>query len=264
MSEVPKGRFVWYDLMTTDTGAAVDFYSAVAGWGTDDWKGPAEGMPPYKMWTANGKPLGGLMELPEQAKQGGAPPHWLAYIAVADVDATVTRAKELGGAVYMEAKDIPTVGRFAVLADPAGGVFAAFKPENDSPGTDGPPPVGEFSWHELLTNDYEAAFSFYADLFGWDKGEAMDMGEAGIYQLFARGGSEMPLGGIMNKPPEMPAGAWNYYVRVDDLDAALGRVSGNGGTVIYGPMEVPGGDRVATCQDPQGAVFSLHYVAAQA
>ncbi len=262
MSEVPKGRFVWYDLMTTDPAAATDFYAKVAGWGTQEWTESGEGMPPYKMWTVNGNPFGGLMELPEEARQGGAPPHWLAYIAVSDVDATAARAKELGGSVHMEAQDIPNVGRFAVIADPAGAVFAAFTPANDSPPKDGQANVGEFSWHELLTHDHGAAFSFYADLFGWVKGDAMDMGEAGIYQLFGHG--EAPIGGMMNKPPEMPVGAWNYYVRVDDIDAALGRVSGNGGTVLHGPMEVPGGDRVATCQDAQGAVFSLHYVAASA
>ena len=262
MSEAPMGRFVWYDLMTTDPAAAAEFYTTVAGWGTDTWDGPVEGMPPYKLFTANGNSFGGLMELSAAAREAGAPPHWLAYIAVSDVDATVERATELGGALLMGPQDIPTVGRFAVLADPAGAVFAAFTPENDAPGHDGPANLGEISWHELMTGNCDEAFEFYAALFGWDKGEAVDMGEAGIYQMFDRGGR--PLGGIMNKPPEMPAGAWNYYVRIDDLDAAVGRVSGNGGTVMHGPMEVPGGDRVAVCQDPQGAVFALHYVSADA
>lgn len=262
MSETPRGKFLWYDLMTTDAGAAIDFYTKVAGWGTDDWQGTVEGMPPYKMWTVDGTSLGGVMDLPEDARANGAPPHWLAYIGVSDVDATIAKAQELGGSVLVPAQDIPTVGRFSVLSDPDGGVFAAFSPENDSHGEEAEPGVGKFSWHELMASDHAKAFSFYTTLFGWDKGEAMDMGEAGVYQLFERGG--VPLGGMMNKPAEMPMGAWNYYVRVADIDAAIERVTGNGGTVIYGPLEVQDGDRVATCQDPQGAVFSLHYVTAKA
>ncbi|MEJ2547342.1 MAG: VOC family protein, partial [Gemmatimonadota bacterium] len=60
------------------------------------------------------------------------------------------------------------------------------------------------------------------------------------------------------RPPEMPIGAWIFYVRVDDIEAAVERVKAAGGQVLNGPMEVPGGDRVAQCQDPQGAVFALH------
>lgn len=262
MSDDPKGRFVWYDLMTTDPDAAQTFYSAVVGWGTDQWQGPNEGLPPYTMWMVGEHSIGGVMELSPEAIEQGAPPHWISYIAVPDADAAVARAQELGGTVLMPAFDIPTVGRFAVVADPSGAVFAPFKPEGEAPGSEGMAPVGQFSWNELMTDDHEAAFSFYADLFGWEKGEAMDMGDAGIYQLFGRGG--MPMGGIMNKPPEMPMGAWNHYVRVDDIESAVERVSANGGTVMHGPMDVPGGDRVAVCQDPQGAVFSLHFVAAPA
>lgn len=262
MSDVPKGRFVWYELMTTDPGGAAEFYSGLTGWGTEEWTGPAEGMPPYKMFTNNEKSFGGLMELPEEARAQGAPPHWIAYIAVDDVDGTVERAKELGGKVYMGPMDMPEVGRMAVMADPSGAVFAAYRPAGEAPGHEGPAEVGEFSWHELMANDYSEALAFYRELFGWDEGDAVDMGEAGIYQMFNRAGA--PLGGIMNRPPEMPVGAWNFYIRVADLDAATEKVAATGGAVVHGPMEVPGGDRVAVCQDPQGAMFSLHCVTAEA
>ena len=80
-----RGRFVWYDLMTTDPDKAEAFYTKALGWGTQVWDGPM----PYHMWTtAAGKMMGGVMQLPPNA---GAPPHWLAYIAVPDVDATTDR-----------------------------------------------------------------------------------------------------------------------------------------------------------------------------
>ena len=66
-----RGRFVWYDLMTTDLEKAQAFYTKVVGWGTQVWPGPQ----PYTMWTADGAPLGGMMKQPPEEK---APPHWLA------------------------------------------------------------------------------------------------------------------------------------------------------------------------------------------
>ncbi len=85
----------------------------------------------------------------------------------------------------MEPRDIPDVGRFAVIADPQGASLALFK--SASPAQDQPPEQvapGRVGWHELLAADREA-FAFYADLFGWEKTDAMDMGAMGIYQLFA-------------------------------------------------------------------------------
>ena len=260
MSEIPTGRFVWYDLMTTDPAGARDFYTNVLGWGTETWDG---GEQPYDMWTAPSGALGGVMELPPEAVAQGAPPHWMAYIAVEDVDATVEKGTSLGGTVLVPPMDIPTVGRFSVMADPHGAVFAAFRPEGEAPGHDEAPGVGEFSWHELVTEDYDAAFDFYSALFGWQKTDAMDMGPAGTYQMYGRGVGP-DLGGMMNKPPQMPEempASWWFYARVDDIDAALERVKENGGTVASGPMDVPGGDKVAQCQDPQGAWFAVHWTA---
>ncbi len=249
-----RGRFVWYDLMTTDPDAAEGFYKQVVGWGTAPWEG---GEMPYTMWMNGETAVGGLMQLPAEAAAAGAPPHWLAYIATPDVDATCVLAREFGGTVIKEAIDIPEVGRFAVLADPQGAVFAAYSPASEAPGHGGPPQIGEFSWHELATTDHEAAYAFYRELFGWEKTDSMDMGDMGIYQMYGRQG--IPLGGMFNKPAEMPGpSAWLYYAKVDDVHAAAERVRERGGQILNGPMEVPGGDHVVQCMDPQGAVFALH------
>lgn len=254
MAETNLGRFLWYDLMTPDPGAAQGFYRNVVGWGTEVFE---SGPKPYDMWTRDGQPIGGVMELPEEASAAGAPPHWLAYIGTPDVDSTTARAADLGATVLVSPQDIPDVGRFSVLADPDGAVFATFAPAMDAPPHPGMPSEGDFSWHELLSEDYERGFEFYAELFGWKVHEDMDMGEYGIYRIYGMDGPS--LGGIMNRPPEMPVGAWLFYVRVDDLDSAVDRVKAAGGQVLNGPMEVPGGDRVAQCRDPQGAMFALHW-----
>jgi len=254
MSEFPRGRFVWHDLMTPDPGAAEDFYKSIVGWGSEAWQG---GEMPYTMFKNAETTLGGVMQLPEEAKTMGAPPHWLAYVGVEDTDATVARATELGAQVYVQPTEIPNEGKFAVMADPHGAVFAVFTSYKEVPGNDNPPGTGEFSWHELATTDHEAAFDFYADLFGWQKTDSMDMGEMGIYQMYGRG--TFPLGGMFNKPAEMPAPPhWLHYIKVADVNQAVEKVKKLGGQVLNGPMEVPGGDLIAQCMDPQGAAFALH------
>jgi hypothetical protein len=250
-----RGRFAWYDLMTTAPDAAPAFYSGLLGWSTQKWTGEM----PYTMWTNAGAPLGGIMQLPAEAVAAGAPAHWIGYVSVPDVDVTATRAAELGATIYHPPTDIPGTGRFAVLADPQGATIAIYSSADPGQSPKGGPKVGDFSWHELITTDHETAFGFYADLFGWQRLEAIDMGPLGIYQLFGVG--DTPLGGMMNRPEEMPVSAWLYYVRVADMDAAVARVESLGGSICDGPMEVSGGDRAAQCSDAQGAMFGLHWVA---
>jgi predicted enzyme related to lactoylglutathione lyase len=254
MSETsPRGRFVWYDLMTTDPGAATEFYTKIAGWGTQQWEGSATS---YTMWTNQNAPLGGVMKMMPETMDT-MPPHWIGYVAVPNVDETATQAESLGGKVLTPPMDIPEVGRFAVISDPQGAAIAIFTPASDAPGHDGPPNVGEFSWHELTTTDHQSAYDFYQKLFGWDKTGDFDMGEAGMYQMYGRG--ELPLGGMWTKPADMPMPPnWLYYIQVPNVDEAAERVKALGGQVLNGPMEVPGGDRIAQCLDPQGAAFAVH------
>src|ERR1700710_2927791 len=242
--ENARGRFVWFDLMAPDLEAAKDFYPAVTGWGTRGWEAP--GMS-YTMW----------------AVAGGARPHWLAYVAVPEVDATVARAQELGATVLRPPTDIPTVGRFAVIKDPQGAEIAPFTPlPSDMKPPEGMPPVGEFSWHELATTDYEASFAFYSELFGWKKTSSFDMGpEMGVYQLYGRGGA--PLGGMYTKGPNPPGPpAWLHYARVADVNAAAEAVRGHGGQILHGPEEVPRGDWIVMVAASQGTPFAVHQVKA--
>ena len=250
--DAKRGRFVWYDLMTTDEDAAIAFYGKVAGWGTQPFEG---GEKPYTMFTVGDSPIGGVMTIdPEQ--MGDIPPHWMAHISTDDVDTAADRIRELGGQVYQVPTDIPEVGRFAIAADPQGasfGVFAGTAMPDDMRS----PRHGDFSWHELQTTDYQAAFDFYADLFGWQKTSDFDMGDGWMYLMYGQNGKE--YGGIYDKTEDMPGPpAWLYYIHVSDIDEAANTVKANGGRILNGPMEVPGGDRVAQCMDPQGAVFALH------
>ncbi|MDE2973299.1 MAG: VOC family protein [Gemmatimonadota bacterium] len=252
MSHKPLGRFSWHELMTPDPDSARDFYSAITGWSTGTWDA---GGKPYEMWMNGDMPVGGLMDLPAPE----VPPCWLAYVSTPGLDGTLAKVRDRGGSVLKEMA-VPQVGRFAVLADPQGGVIAAIEPEGDAAGHDGPPELGEFSWHELATGDADAAWAFYSDVFGWRAADRMDMGETGFYQMFGLGAH--PLGGIFNGPPEMRAIGWLLYVRVPDVHAAVKTVADLGGRVLNGPMEVPDGDVIAQCTDPQGVAFAVHATAA--
>lgn len=247
------GTFVWYDLLATDGKAAIAFYGHVIGWGTQAFDGAGE---PYVMWTVGGSPVGGVMEMSEDARKTGTPSHWTGYVAVDDVDEMTKKAESLGGKTCHAPTDIPTVGRFSVIADPDGAAISLFKGN----GPEMPPAPegasGRVSWHELMAGDQKGALAFYSQLFGWEKAEAVES-PMGIYQMYRKG--DRVLGGMMTRPKEYPAQPhWLYYVTVDDLDAALERVKNSGGQVLHGPMEVPGGDRVAQCLDPQQAAFALH------
>lgn len=248
-----RGTYQWYELLTTDVEGARAFYSKVVGWTSEVYN---PGPPPYLMWKMGEAGIGGLMDLPEQARAMGAPSHWLAYVECDDVDATAAKAAELGGKVFMPPTTYPAIGRWAILGDPQGGVFAAFKGAN----ADAMLPyngLGSFCWHELVAPDPEAAFGFYAARFGWVKHEAMDMGEMGTYQLFGLEGSKDSLGGMMRTPPDMPVAAWTFYAVVDDITRATADIKAAGGTVMVDSMQVPGGSWITMCMDPQGAAFAV-------
>jgi uncharacterized protein len=248
------GHFVWHELMTSDPKAAMAFYTEVLGWKTQPFADA--GPEPYTMWVGSQGPLGGVMTLPEEAKKMGAPPHWMAHVEVANVDATVAKVKELGGNVYVPPTAIPTVGRFSIIADPQGATLSVFTPESKME-THDTTKDGEFIWNELVTTDHEAAFKFYSTLFGWERQTEFDMGPMGKYVIYGQG--EKQHGGMMTKSADMPMPpSWIYYVHVDDLEATIARATAKGAKLMHGPADVPGGTRIAQLVDPQGAFFALH------
>jgi predicted enzyme related to lactoylglutathione lyase len=248
------GRFIWYELMTDDVDGAKAFYDDVVGWRHEDMS--AGGMS-YTIVKANGDGVGGMMPIPADAKAMGVPPNWSGYICVDDCDAAAQKVKSLGGQVIRAPDDIPDIGRFAVVADPHGAVFEIMTPlPMDPPRAHAPMgTTGHTSWHELYAGDLDKDFEFYGAMFGWRKDQAMDMGSMGTYQIFAN--QDGPIGGMMNKPPQAARPGWLYYFQVGDIDAAVGRVTHDGGQVVSGPMEVPGGSWIIRGVDPQGAMFAL-------
>jgi uncharacterized protein len=248
------GRPLWYELMTTDMKAAESFYGKVVGWKPSPFDGAGQ---PYTMFNRSGDvPVGGVLTKPDDVP---APPFWAMYVGVPKLEEAADHITRLGGKAHTEVITVPNVGRMQMMADPQGAAFYIYEPASTEHRPETAPEVGEASWHELMTTDWQAAMKFYEQVFGWHPSQAMDMGPGmGTYQMFDR--PHGMIGGMMNKPAEMAnvPPNWQIYFRVPDVHAAAERVKANGGQIVNGPMEVPGGDWVANAMDPQGAAFGLH------
>jgi predicted enzyme related to lactoylglutathione lyase len=256
MTESLLGRPLWYELLTTDMKAAEAFYTNVVGWTTMPTQGTTG---PYTIFkNSAGNQVAGVMTRPEGMN---VPPHWVMYIGVPKLETAVSDIEQRGGSAMSPVIDVPNVGRMRTMKDPQGAMFEVFQPATPPSRPEAQPENGEVAWHELYTSDVDAAMKFYFDYFGWRATEpAFDMGPMGKYHVFGRSFS---IGGMMTKPPEMPAPPhWGFYFRVRDVDASAERVKANGGQILNGPMEVPGGSRVVQAMDGQGAAFSLHQLKA--
>jgi predicted enzyme related to lactoylglutathione lyase len=246
------GKFVWYDQMSDDLPGAEKFYSKVVGWTIAPNTMNAQR---YSLLQSGETMVGGLMPIPEEAAKMGARPGWMGYIAVDDVKAYADKVKAAGGAIHRPPTEIPNVGTFAIASDPSGAGFLLFKGNGDQAPEEDPSKPGHIGWRDLHGGDPESSFTFYSGLFGWTKGEAIDMGAMGTYQIFITKG--LQRGGMMKKMAQEPAARWRYYINVEAIDPASERVKSAGGKVVNGPMEVPGGSWVIDGLDPQGAMFGL-------
>ena len=247
----PRGRFVWFDLLTTDPAAGAGFYSRVTGWGTSRGRGPTA----YTMWTSDGAPLGGVGKLDQneaRRRTGSATSRRRSSMRRSSRPSISARATLVAAdrhslqSAGLRSSPIRTARRSRSL-----------RRETDTRDTRARRELREFSWHELATHDYPAAFRFYERLFGWEKTSAMDMGEA-------RDVSDV-------RPQRRHARRHVQRVAADAraarlaalrsgrrLNRAVDAVKSGGGQVLNGPMEVPGGDWIAQCMDPQGAMFAVH------
>ncbi|MBZ4021232.1 glyoxalase/bleomycin resistance/extradiol dioxygenase family protein [Rhodobacter sp. TJ_12] len=246
----------WFELSVADLEAAQRFYGPLIGWAWS--RAEMEGLD-YRLACRGADMVAG--GFPLDACPPGTPPNWMIYISVEDCDATAQLCTALGGKVWKEPADIPGTGRFAILGDPQGAVIGIMQLEPMDP----PSPGGAWNqqapgygtWLSLTTPDPLAGLEFYRKLFGWRRNGQFPTGRAGTYFTFAHEGSR--IGGALGMAA-VPCGTpphWLPYFSVPSLRAALGQASTTGGTVLQGPVEVPGAAFIATLQDPQGAHFAL-------
>jgi hypothetical protein len=244
------GKFVWFELASTDPKKAQAFYREVLGWNvrrfpTDD--------SPYEMIFAGDTPesmVGGYAAPPKS----GEPSHWISYVSVEDVDRTAEAAAAEGGRVIQAPFDIQGIGRVARIADPQGARLSLFKSDNGDPADMDHVPAGRWVWNELHTTDAKHAVSFYEKVLGYSH-RAMDMGPGGTYYILSRDGVDRA--GVTEHLPAGVPPHWLPYVHVDDPDATIARARKAGGTIPFGPDDIPGVGRIGGLTDPTGAVLAF-------
>ena len=242
MTHLP-GKFVWFECITTDARKAQAFYGEVLGWKVES---APMGDFTYDMIKAGDTTFGGYGQA-----QGGAPPHWIGYLSVDDVDAAAKKVVALGGKITDKPSDIPTVGRMARVTDSLGARFNLFHSEQDDPADD---PAAPVQWMEMTTADEAKSLAFYQKLLGYED-KAMDMGPGGTYHMLQKG--SVPRAGLMKSPqPEIPT-TWTPYFKTDGCDAAVDRAKRSGGKIAMPGTDIPNIGRFAVIVNPLGAAFGI-------
>ena len=251
------GAFCWFELSTSDQQAAKNFYTSLFGWSVDDSPiGPDQ---VYSIFKINGRDVGAAYtQQPDQAAQG-VPPNWMAYVSVADADATANRASSLGGTIVAPPFDVMEHGRMAVLQDPTGAMISIWQPKQHI-GTGIGGVNNTFSWAELSTPDQVRGGRFYSDLFGWKMVAGKDNQPAKPGDYFhivngqeMQGGVASPEQRDPNAPPH-----WLIYVTVADCRATVAKAKSLGANVYVDTMDIGDEGIVAVLADPQGAAFGIH------
>lgn len=248
------GSFCWFELGTTDSNAAKKFYGSLFGWDAQDFPmGPA-GV--YTIFQLNGRDVGATYTLNAQQQQMRVPPHWMAYISVANADNAAKKIESLGGKLMMPPFDVMDKGRMTVVQDPTGAMFSIWQPKS-SPGTRITGVSGTACWADLSTPDAEKAKKFYSGLFGWKFTEDTDDDPPSGY-IHIQNGEEF-IGGIppaKHRNPHIPP-HWLIYFEVGDFDSATAKAKQLGGKFLMEPMHMENVGHIAVVADPQGAVFAL-------
>jgi predicted enzyme related to lactoylglutathione lyase len=237
------GHFAWFELVTPDVGAGTAFWSEVAGLQVSHMD---MGGFQYPMLGRSEHTFAGVVT----PQMPGVPPHWLAYWGVDDVDARTAMVAGAGGKVVVPPADIPTVGRFSIVADPHGATVALFKSANAGMPEPAQPAI---AWMELWSKDAPVAVKFYQEVLGLEAQETTMPN--GKYHLLLANGKQ--VAGAMTSPLAAAPPMWLPYLTVDDADEALVRVRNHGGAVHSEVMAVPGIGRFGVVADRQQAVLGL-------
>ncbi len=246
--ETTRGAPCWIELYTSDPERALPFYEELLGW---SWESGGDEYGGYITIAKDGKGVAGCMR---NDGSTGAPNGWILYLATTDAAQTAKDVVANGGHELVAPMEVMDLGTMAFFDGPDGshvgawqaGVHKGFEVKGE---------IGTPYYFELHTRAYAASVDFYRKAFGWDARETSDTDDFRYTTL----GSDPPIAGIMDATAFLPEGApsaWQIYFRVPDTDAALEKVPGLGGSVVYPADDSPYG-RLAQIADPTGAEIKI-------
>lgn len=243
------GKPVFTQLVTPSLADAERFYGGMFGWTfrdvpTSHWH--------YAEAMSDGRNIASLIERPLPDRPG-VHASWLVFFSVADVDRAVAEARERGARVLAPARDVPGLGREAVLSDPEGGTFALLHAVSGDPADDAAA-QGEWIWSSLHTPAPATAAGFYASLLGATPYSAA--GDANHFVLASQNFARASINPLPPRAGSVPA-HWLRFVRVADIAAATAKAQALGGRVAVAPYVDHDGGKVAIVIDPTGAALGL-------
>jgi uncharacterized protein len=247
--EYHPGKFVWYDLMTTDVAAVKKFYGELFGWEFDD-SGNADAS--YTVIKHNGKNIGGIFSL-DKTKSKGANSQWISFLSVENMESVIEYIKRSGGKIYTEPFDLPDRGKVAVIIDPQNAVLALVHSSSGDP-KDTEPVYNEWLWTELWTNNVDESMNFYKNMIGYQNKVFLTQAQTKYYVLR---NEDKPRAGVVKIMLEGVNPHWMPYIAVQDPSKFIDKVEDLGGKVIVG-REGIAGHSAAIIADPTGAVFTIH------
>jgi hypothetical protein len=255
------GKFEWADLFTGDLGTAEQFYTGLLGWtasASTDPKSYSDAKAgghrrDYSVLSDHGVPVAGLVQRSGAVSKSEHPARWIGYVAVPDLKASLKAVKAAGGKVVSPEHRVPERGQQAIVTDPEQAVVGLIHSSSGDI-ADADTMSGRWMWFELYSAHSKAAGDFYQRALGYQVGPDTNSNKPGHFLLVSGGQNRA---GISPLPFAEAKPDWLGFIRVDDLDATVGKVAGLGGEVIDAPKEAEMGSRYALISDPTGGVFGL-------
>lgn len=245
------GAPCWAELSTIDVAGAGRFYGGLFGWTPEEDPSPEAGG--YTMMLLDGDPVAAAAPLYQEDQ----PVSWTMSVSAAEADVAAEQVRQAGGSVLLEPMDVFDLGRFAVVADPAGAVFTLWEARRFAGAARLDEP-GALCWVELVTHDTDTARVFYPAALGWTASGGGE-GEGGYVHW---GIGQDHFGGMIRLPDARHAPDvkpyWLLHFAVKDVDAAVERALTLGGRRLFPAVDLPGTGRVAGLRDPQGGSFALY------
>ncbi len=243
------GKFIWADLFTTDPVGATKFYSGLFGWTANVITQNGKN---YTVFSNGSRPVAGLA--PRPAAKAYRPSRWIAYLAVADLAATLKLVTPASGQVRASARDFPLRGIQAIIADNEGATVGLLQ-SSSGDSTDSEPQPGDWNWFELYVSNPRVAAGFYREIFGYEVAPDLRTERRNDFILSSGG---LARAGVAPLPIRDDAqSGWLGVIRVVDLDATLVRTVALGGEVLLTPRPVAYDSRFAIIADSTGGSVGL-------